>query len=156
MTCRECELALGMEESGAAVQQHLAECDSCNELSQVMRANMDAMRALASDPLPSLRPRRRGRWQWAVAAAAMVLMMLGLSRMWPVEKIPEVASGQWSVASGAVTPPQVEIPPVKAPVKRRVPRRRRTERAQPLMVKMFTSDPNVVIYWLIDSKEGTE
>jgi hypothetical protein len=154
MTCRECELALGMdeamEESGAAVARHLAECDSCGELSRVMRANAGALRDMASDPLPRLLPRRRARWQWAAAAAALVLTMLGLSRMWPVEKIapPPVQV--------AVAAPKVEIPPAPALPKRRARKRPRRRPAPPLTVKMFTSDPNVVIYWLIDSKEGTE
>jgi hypothetical protein len=39
---------------------------------------------------------------------------------------------------------------------RRLESRRQPERLTPLKVKMLTSDPNVVIYWLVDSKEGSE
>jgi hypothetical protein len=32
--------------------------------------------------------------------------------------------------------------------------RQHAKRPQPLKIKMLTDDPDVVIYWLVDSKEG--
>jgi hypothetical protein len=76
-------------------------------------------------------------------------LMFGVSRARRVEKI--------------VAPPQpwmriaTVIPASSPPVKRHAHRRPRAkEKMEPLKVKMFTSDPNVVIYWLINPKEGTE
>ena len=44
---------------------------------------------------------------------------------------------------------------VVAPVKH-VRAHRKQMPAEPLKVKMYTSDPDVVIYWIVDRKEGIE
>jgi len=62
-----------------------------------------------------------------------------------------------------LTPVRVAVAPKTAqPVyvaasHKKVKRRRAHGAApQPLRVKMFTSDPDVVIYWIVDKKEGYE
>jgi len=157
MTCQECELALAREESSGAVNEHLSACAACRAQAEEMQANSQALRAFATDELPSVRAgvmaeihaARRMRWDWALAAAAILVVVFAASRMWriwntPVPELPPVRI--------AVAPPEVPIPVEKTRPRRQAP----VQHAEPLMVKMLTSDPDVVIYWLIETKEGTE
>lgn len=147
MTCQECELALAGEESNAVAEQHLEVCAACRELGEEMRANSAALRDMSSEVFPS--GQRRIRWDWALAAAAMLVLAFGLFRAHPREV-------------AVATPPQLKVPapvPVIAPAERAVIRRVHRRKPAPagvLKVKMLTSDPSVVIYWLIETKEGIE
>lgn len=137
MTCQECEIKLGM---GEDARKHLTSCSQCRLLAEDMRLNAVAMR--------KMRARPRMHWEWALAAAAALIMVLGLWRIRPEEKPPQRAA-----AAKIVGPTReqraVAVAPVKHVRKRRAP-------VEPLRVKMFTSDPDVVIYWIVDKKEGIE
>ena len=150
MTCQECELALGMNENAAA---HLAVCPDCQALAEEMRTNTLAMEAFADDALPGVRyrvmaqvrlqsrARRILRWGWALAAAAMLVVCFA---MWNrVAPAPQLT---------AVVPPRAD----GAPVRRTGEERTAPKPPEVLKVKMFTDDPDVVIYWLVEKKEGTE
>jgi len=154
MTCPECELALAMEESRQEIDRHLVECAPCRALAMEIRTNSVALSAMAGDELPEVRfvvmaqirdqtrTRRVMRWGWALAAvAAAVVILFELPREQTIAPPP---------LRIAVIPPKIETPPV-AP--KRVVRENKTA---PLTVKMLTGDPNVVIYWQIESKEGTD
>ncbi|MGA3188736.1 MAG: hypothetical protein ABSF22_16645 [Bryobacteraceae bacterium] len=134
MTCQECELKLGM---GEDADEHLASCGECRCLAEDLRLNSFALRDM------QVRPRMH--WEWAFAAAAVLVMAIGISRNEPPEKAPPV-----KITNQA----QVELP-VAVKHARRHPARKR-EAPEPLLVKMFTSDPDVVIYWIVDKKEGYE
>ena len=164
MTCQECEIKLGM---GEEASQHLASCKECRLLARELRLNALAMRdmqvecvsALWGGPLgfrwsrtagPGGPARTRASAPHAnkvrvvtLAAAAIILMAIFL-RMPRLEKLQ-------SPVHVAVSAPQIKLPPVRAKRvhKKRVP-------AETLRVKMFTSDPDVVIYWIVDKKEGYE
>jgi hypothetical protein len=110
------------------------ECAECRALAEEISANRAAMAGLRDEELPSFDVRTSGRasaysWLAAVtaAAAAAVLLVTALPHPW----------------RPAHTPPPAEVS--------RVPRLPVNE---PLKIKMLTSDPDVVIYWLIDSKQG--
>jgi len=130
MTCQECEIKLGMGENAA---EHLASCKECRLLARELRLNSLALREM----------RVRPRMYWALAAAAIILMAIFL-RMPRVQQLP-------LPVQVAVSAPQIELPPVRVKHvhKKRVP-------AETLRVKMFTADPDVVIYWIVDKKEGIE
>jgi hypothetical protein len=60
-----------------------------------------------------------------------------VSGLWFIE--PAVRSNEAEVAAVSPEP---------------VPEAGTEEQAKPLMVKLLTDDPNVVIYWLVDQKNG--
>jgi hypothetical protein len=146
MTCQECELKLGM---GEPVDDHLASCKECRWLAEELRLNAEAMR--------DMRLRPRMHWEWALAAAAMIVMAFGAWRMTRVEK--PTAPVKIALARGAA-PREIQQPvhiaKAVAPVARPKVRRVKHEPAEPLRVKMLTSDPDVVIYWIVDRKGGSE
>ena len=136
MTCQECELKLGM---GEDAREHLASCPECRELERELGLNSLALR--------EMRVRHRMHWGWALAAAAAIVMVIGLWRPAPVKP------PQKPAAAKIGRPTRQET--AKAVVVKRQ-RIRKREPAEPLRVKMFTSDPDVVIYWIVDRKEGME
>ena len=137
MTCPECEQKLGMGDDAA---EHLATCAECRWLAGEMRLNAVA--------LSEMRVRPRVRWQWALAAAAAIVMAVATWKVTRVEKLP-------------MQPVRVAVAAAKPVVAGHGPAPRKAKRhlspaAEPLRVKMFTSDPDVVIYWIVDRKEGIE
>ena len=138
MTCQECEIKLGMGENAAG---HLESCAECRALAEDLRLNAIALR--------EMRVRAGVRWEWAIAAAAAIILAIGPWRGKPPEKKPPERA-----ASAKIVGPTREVKPTAvAPVKHV---RKRRQPAEPLRVKMFTSDPDVVIYWIVDKKEGIE
>ncbi len=131
MTCQECEIKLGM---GEEASEHLASCAECRWLAEELRLNSVALREM----------RVRPKMYWELAAAAAIILMAIFLTMPRAEKLQ-------SPVHVAVSAPQIRLPPVRAKHvhKKRVP-------AETLRVKMFTSDPDVVIYWIVDKKEGYE
>jgi hypothetical protein len=177
MNCRECEVALGMEELSAEVEEHLAGCAECRGLAGEIRSNSAAFEAMENEELPGVRGgvmariqrRRVLRWGWALAAAAAVVLMIGVSRSWREEKIvtpPEkVAGGRVDEGRSLLKRgTDSSVPSGKRFVSRRrvagdrvvSPPFQQTPKSQTLMVKMLTDDPDVVIYWEIGTKEGSE
>jgi hypothetical protein len=134
MTCQECEIKLGMGENAA---EHLSECAECRALAEDLRLNGVALR--------EMRVRPGMGWAWALATAAAIAIAVGLWRVKPPEKPPERAAAAKIVGPTRTAP----VVPAKRVRKRRKP-------AEALRVKMFTSDPDVVIYWIVDKKEGVE
>jgi hypothetical protein len=122
---------------GENAAEHLASCAECRRLAEDLRWNAAALQEMR------IRPQRT--WAWALAAAAAIVLAIGLWRVRPQEKPP-----QRPAAAAIVGPTRTEpVVPVKHTRKKRKP-------AEPLRVKMFTSDPDVVIYWIVDKKEGSK
>jgi hypothetical protein len=136
MTCQECEIKLGMGEDAGL---HLASCAECRGIERELRLNSVA--------LLEMRVRPRMHWEWALAAAAAVVMAIGVWRTGSV-KPPQKA------AAAKIGRPTTPVVASVAPAKRRPARKQKP--AESLRVKMFTSDPDVVIYWIVDKKEGYE
>lgn len=152
MTCQECELALGLDESNATLAEHFSVCPACRALARELRANHDVFAVLRSEEMPRVHSRvmakirerekvhRIARWGWALAAAAVgIVALLDSVPRHEIEKI---------------EPPSVKIRP---PALDRLPSKHLTRRrTETLKVKMLTSDPNVVIYWMVDSEGEME
>lgn len=156
MTCQECELLLAGDQPSQACDGHVAGCASCREFALELSANSDALRLMAVESMPSVVVRRPQQWPRvamatvaALAIAAMIVLMLARPKPHtnPAVNAPE-----------PIARVESPIPENPAPVVHHKPRRAPKKNVQPeiLQVKMLTADPNVVIYWQIENKKGSE
>jgi hypothetical protein len=162
------------------VERHLGECAGCQVLWRGLRESLETLRAAhRSDQQDTLGPAhftavrgrvlaelarsRRAWWGWVWAGglgAAALAVVLGLA-MWPARTPPPprlalaippaqtLADARGSDQSrdhkgatfAAHSRPARERVRVVAP---------ETRQRQPLTVKLQTSDPNIVIYWIAD------
>ena len=153
----------------ARLEAHLETCAPCRELARSIEESQSRLKALADasideDALARWRrgllarieaePRRRilgWRWAWAAAAAMALLALVAVPRM--VRRPP--AEAPVAQALPPASPALSSLPsPPQAPVAPRRPRHRRAPApaAEPLLVKLETPDPNVVIYWIVEGK----
>jgi hypothetical protein len=139
MTCQECELVLGGDQRAPEIARHLKLCAPCRALAEEVQANAEAFESMQADPMPKVGVVRVGQPVLPAAifalAAAFAMVVIAIPRE---QKLPPVHY--------ALHPMTFEIPPIQPPPPKPAPPR------EPLMVKMLTDDPNVVIYWQIDSE----
>jgi hypothetical protein len=161
MTCQECELLLadgGLGgQSEASAEDHLHGCAACRAIQEELHANALALSSLRDDELPRVTmPARRPAVvrpvPWIAAAAAAVLMVLiahQASQRKPVVETHPQPRQMTAPAAVDLLPPE---PVAKLAVRRRKPRpaARVAPSEQPLLVKMTTPDPDVVVYWIVD------
>ncbi len=180
MNCREWEERLASYAGGdllppekAAVERHLQDCAGCQLFLSGLTESLLLLREAHGDgPAPAHcaavrervlaelgRPRRPwylGRWALGLATAALVVLMA--LWMWPAHRQPQPPPRSAEMASPPVPRPVVPSVESAPPRVRRahVPRRRRpvplAEPARPLVVKLVTDDPNVVIYWITETR----
>jgi predicted anti-sigma-YlaC factor YlaD len=156
-------------DEAVAVEAHLSVCDGCRAFEQELsetRAMLLSMRTVdetdvaivRSNVLSKLqgRPRRSVfAWMPYAAAAAVVVLMFDLA-MWrtpAVEKRPLAgARGSVPAATSAPTRLVAETPKQAVRVAKRKPRVRPQPKpaAEPMVVTLFTDDPDVVIVWITD------
>jgi|HubBroStandDraft_6_1064221.scaffolds.fasta_scaffold1164451_2 hypothetical protein len=156
MTCLECELLLGGDKLGggndASVDDHLRGCVQCRALQEELRANALALSSLRDEELPRVRmTERRPAIPWFAAAAAGVLIALIAHQVSQRKPAVETHPRPRQLAA----PATARVPP--EPVAKLAARRYKPKPAprgalseQPLLVKMLTPDPDVVVYWLVD------
>jgi anti-sigma factor RsiW len=179
MNCSDWEQRIALHAGGdlppaetAEVERHLRECAGCQVLASGMKQSLAMLKEAHDEPLApahfstvrarvmaELEQKRRPLWAWAwsfglAAAAVALLATLALrpGRM-PERRAPVVAANR---------PPVVVAhePAVTPPPHRRVARRvvrpivPDAPDPEPLIVKLQTDDPNVVIYWIADRKRG--
>jgi hypothetical protein len=123
MTCRDCEFLLSQDEFPANALEHLNECAACRSLSGEILANAAVLREFRDEVLPFRAPLvvPAPRTSWKwVALVPAFVVLLAVLLRWDTPGT-TVAPGPLHAA-----------------------------RPKPLMVKMLTSDPNVVIYWQIE------
>jgi len=123
MTCHDCELLLSQDKLPANVQDHLNGCAACRSLADEISANAAVLREFRDEVLPFRAPvlMPAPRTSWKWAALVPVFIVLAAVLL------------RWNIRDTAVAPR-----PLHAATQ------------NPLMVKMLTSDPNVVIYWQIE------
>jgi anti-sigma factor RsiW len=167
MNCAKLESDLALYAGGdlpagraARLEGHLGNCADCRALVEGLRASRQLCSELRDEPLEDAmvaQVRRRvlarigaaetapraGYWKWAMAAALVLAAILALPR-----RVGEPAS----VARRAVvaTTKAAPVAPIIRPVRHKIARRRRP--GPPLLVQFTTTDPNIVIYWLVDQK----
>ena len=160
MACTGCRQVLDeLSRSQAVFKSIRQETVSAAELAELRVRVME--RVVVQKPKPFW-----GRWVYALAGAAFVVVILVgvLAR--------EGHRDQKAVKVVELAPPpppvQAVFPPAKGetqnPVKVNVKHRARkkviqpkvsAEPAAPMMVKLQTDDPNIVIYWLFDQNGGS-
>ena len=180
MNCRDWEERIVLHAGGdlpsaeaAEVERHLRECAGCQVLASGLKQSLALLKEAHDEPLApahfstvrarvmaELEQKRRPLWAWAwsfgLAAAAVALLVTLALRpgRTPERRAPVVAVNH---------PPVVVAhePAVPPPPHRRVARRAArppivpdTPDPEPLIVKLQTDDPNVVIYWIADRKRG--
>ena len=178
MNCKQWEERIALHAGGdldpsdaAAVEQHLAVCTDCRNFATEIEQNLAFFRSAHAQPvgdahLAAVRarvlaqltetPRRgwHGKWIYGLVALTAILAVIVATRSKPVS--PPVR--QLAVAPApAVQPVPAPATPKPAPVRHARPRRllassmiRRPPLAEPVVVKLMTNDPDVVIYWIAD------
>ena len=167
MNCTDWEQAIASESESAALEEHLQVCGECRHFAGEIERNRMALQGVEIHPsafeavrlrvLDELRAknRRAAWWAWpAVAAAACVAVLFAA-----------VVLPNWRNAPppkpliAAKNPPKIEWTPV---LKTHHPTHHQfgpvsasagpAHNPEPLVVKMLTNDPNVIIIWLVDQK----
>jgi anti-sigma factor RsiW len=176
MNCagREKRIALAVEgdlpaREAAELERHLGECAACRAFAGELRESQAALKELCAETvdaavLDAIRGRVMAqvaaqrapasafgwRWMWAPAcAAALALVML-----WPAEA-PELPPLPAPVAAIPAAPPPPVIRQPRAVLRAAAPERPQ-QPVPPLMMRIVTDDPGVVIYWIVESKETGE
>ena len=155
-----------------AVESHLAGCDGCRKFAAKMRESQAALKALRTEfvddavllqvrteVLSAASHRHRVvAWpRYAIAAGLVLALLAG----WMVRR--QTANTLVGVQSvHAILPAPLTQPVVRphqpkvlvARVRRRPRQKAPRFKSEPLVVKMITDDPQVVIYWLVDQNGG--
>ena len=148
-----------------AVEQHVAECAGCQMLLSGLRESLALVREAHSEPIESahfaaVRARvlaeieggrvRWWRYAWALAAAAAGVVLLAV--LWP--RTEEHLALHTPAAPTAPAIARVELPRVPARV--HPVRSAAAEPAETVLMKIETDNPDVVIYWIAESKGDTK
>jgi anti-sigma factor RsiW len=173
MQCKDWEERVALHVGGdlasddaSAVERHLAGCAGCQVLWSGMRESLELLHGAHVEALPSaaytavrgrvmaeLAAGQRVWWRWVAGLAAVAAVMLGALAVWPeraIKPLPRVVLAVPPVFQTAQaksgTDPQTGPPaPPRQWGKRAAPAPR-----QPLLVRLVTDDPNIVIYWIAD------
>ena len=147
-------------EETAGVERHLGECAGCQVFASGMKQALETLReahgetpveahfaAVRARVMERVASPRRMAWWYAVAAAAAVLVAaLAVRLEWrPVPPVPVAAVRTPPPPAGAlVIPKRTERAARPAGI-----RRARTEQ---VLVRLETDNPDVVIYWIAETK----
>jgi hypothetical protein len=163
MNCRECELLVASGDFDAAAAEHLQECVECRVLADELHQNAAAFAAMREADMPVMKPvvpRPKTAVAWVAAAAAAVIAVVVASAVWM--RGTEPANSRAWVQMPAAPTIELPAPQTQSTTTERPPHPKALAHKQappaeePLMVKMLTGDPDVVIYWFGDGKEKTE
>ena len=181
MNCSDWEERIALHAGGdlppaeaAEVERHLRECAGCQVLASELQQSLAWLKEEHDEPLPGAhflavrarvvaerenqrRPLWRRAWGYGLAAVAVVALLVMLALRPGRTPVVAVRTNR-SLTVAALSPPAVREP-VVAPqphrrVARRVVKREPAPQPEPLIVKLQTDDPNVVIYWIADRKKG--
>jgi len=147
-----------------AVERHLSECAGCQAVLSGLRESLALAREAHAEPVEAAHfaavrarvlaeleraPARRWRFAWAAAlgAAAAVLLMA----LWPRPEMRLAVPMPQAPAAAAVARTVLPSHP-KMAAKARPPQPVERAAAPPMVVKLLTDDPDVVIYWITDTK----
>ena len=162
MNCGRFESMIALDVEGdlpvrqaARLAEHLASCAGCRQFAKEMRESQLWWKSVRLEAPPASVVTEVG-WQkpgptipwpflrWAPLAVTVGLFLAMLAGV--VSRRPELAPPKIEIAIATVVPPAVPAVRVNPPVRKR----RRAPKPEPLLVKLVTDDPEVVIYWLVD------
>ncbi len=157
---REQQIALyagGDLEERSELERHLADCAECSLFLAEMIASLVPLRsepfettavdAMRARTMAALRPERSILWPFMRYAAAVLIVIGGLMA-WKMQAPAPLPVMRVAVSDPKVTPVTVMKPPLQRT--RRVKKPRPVEIREPVVVKLLTDDPDVVIYWITD------
>ena len=173
MNCRDWEerIALHAERDlppreAAEAERHLAECAQCREFAESLTQTLSELRGAHAEPwatadfaavrarvLAELPVRRRPAWRlvWVGAAAVVLLAASLFTEHRPQPRANRVTPPAPTVEAAVPLPPPPEQPQPTRQTRRAV-RPRRTRKpvppSEPLMVRLISDNPDVVIYWI--------
>jgi len=175
MTCGEWEERVALyagddlaPDDAQAVEQHVAECAGCQVLLSGLRESLALVREAHGEPIESghfaaVRARvlaeiegGRARWWrfawiYTMAAAAVVLVAV----LWPRGE--EHLALPMPLAPPAPAIARVEeLKPIAPAHRASAARVASTEPAETVLMKIETDNPDVVIYWIAESKGETK
>jgi len=163
MNCMDWEERIALHAGGdlapveaAEADRHLAECPDCRIFWSGLRDTMYVLRDAHTEAIPAAaftavragviaeiertrRVWRRLAWISGVGVAAALLLALAL-RPGPLPSAPPLVA--------FAVPQAPEAPKIVGPAVEGAPARR--PHREPLLVKLQTSDPKIVIYWIAD------
>jgi predicted anti-sigma-YlaC factor YlaD len=172
MNCSEWEQEIAGESESVAVEEHLRACVHCREFADELERNRAALQAVEIHPaafdavrlrvLSEIRAKKqRGAWwAWPAVAAAACVAVLCVSVFLPSWKNPAppkplVAAKDPVVMVSSIAPVQQVVKAHHRPIHKFGPVSASAgpaHKPEPLVVKMLTNDPNVIIIWLVDQK----
>ncbi|HUB80179.1 MAG TPA: zf-HC2 domain-containing protein [Bryobacteraceae bacterium] len=143
------------------VERHVAKCAGCQVLLSGLRESLALVREAHGEPIEAAHfaavrarvlagleraPARRWRYAWAGALAAAVLLV----GLWPRPELHMAVPIPKAPAAPAIAR-TVPPPHPRALAKPRPPEPVQQASA-PMVVKLLTDDPDVVIYWITGTK----
>ena len=157
MNCAKWQEGIALDADGEAVEgmrRHLEECAACAAFRVEMRLDLEALRSLRDEEIDAAhftavrarvmaeleRPHATWRrWAW-ISAVAAVLVAVAVG--WPGReaKIADPPRRMALIPSAPLVVTGRQAPPVRV----------RHGKRESLVVRLQTSDPNIVIYWIAD------
>ena len=175
MNCGEWEERLALYAAGdlppgeaVLAERHLGECAGCQVFLSGLKQGLESLQAAHAEPinpahfaavrarvLAQLERERRPFWRrawvygFAVAGAALVVLLAVRSGPRANVPTPAIVSVVSRPPAAVEQPPAIEPPP--APRPQRSPRPK-AESGDPVLIKMVSDNPDVVIYWIANSR----
>ena len=152
------------------VELHLADCQQCREEAEQLRWTRSLLGELGEETpeesaVAAVRARvlerisEPRRWRWAAPIAAGLFLTLGLSglyHLWlsepPGSEPPQIVLAPIEVPSPPPPPVVKQLPVPPPPLSNTVQTasvKPMEAEVEPMVIKILTDDPNVVIYWLV-------
>ena len=162
MNCADWEREIAGESESAELREHLNACANCRAFAREIQENRAALQSLVVDrvALDAVRGRVLGEiksqrrrvtaWAWPAAAAAGIAILC-VALLWP--RFRSVAPPD--AVQFAKAPKLIEW--TAKPVRRNIRAAHKHEAIvarEPLVVKMLTNDPDVIIVWLVDQGDA--
>lgn len=163
MSCKRWEQAIALEEiERPGLAEHLAVCESCRRLADEIAETRRILGALAEPFIEPVGPlvlnrlaasgvSRMPRWAWPAAAAAAIALVLW---MWPAQRPTPAVPRQRVITAihrtGAAPTERHLSAPKHQVVARAHARRHPAASGEAKQVTIQTSDPNVVLIWVLD------